>query len=180
MPDFNLTPAGRDGARALFTLLDQPKRIRRPFADDDERQYDTIPADGVVDREELPSRAFDAIDRLVLSDGKVSPAELEAAVSRLGAADQEALKRQTEQIQARSNAFGKRLLLGFGGFGLGMVGLAAGAILGGTLGGALLLGGGAGIALGFGSLLWNFVAGARESKQVFDKLDALLSRANLG
>jgi hypothetical protein len=180
MPDFNLTPVGRDGARALFAILDQPKRIRRPFADDDERQYDTIPADGVVDREELPTRTFDAIDRLILSDGKVTQAELEAAVSRLGAADQEALKAQTEQLKSRSGDFGKRLVMGFGGFGLGMAGLAAGAILGGTLGGALLVAGGLGIVGGFGSLIWNFVAGARESKQVFDKLDTLLSRANFG
>jgi hypothetical protein len=160
-------------AATLFQIFDQPKTVRRPFKDDHESD-DTLPPDGVLDRGEFPTAKFAAIDKLVLSDGRISQAELAAAIARLDPRQQQAILDDANATKGRMTHVGHRFLGSFAAFGLGGVALAAGLVLGGPLGlGAAALGG-AGILGGFGSAVWNIFAAGREGKGLFERVDARL------
>ncbi|MDB5097084.1 MAG: hypothetical protein JWM80_1505 [Cyanobacteria bacterium RYN_339] len=157
-------------ASTLFQIFDQSKSVRRAFKDED----DTIPPDGVLDRGEFPSAKFDAIDRLQLSDGRITPAELAQALGKLAPAQQQAILDDANATKGRMTHVGHRFMGSFAAFGLGGVALAAGLVFGGPVGlGAAALGG-LGLLGGFGSAVWNIFAAGREGKGLFDRLDARL------
>lgn len=140
------TPA-QESARLMLALFDQSKTERRPFKDEDEDDI-TIPPDGVLDRGEFPSAKFDLIDRLELTDGRISQKELELAIAKLDAPEQARLLQETQAAHRRAEGLGKRFLGSFAAFGLGGLALAGGLVLGGVPGlviaglGALGVGGG--------------------------------------
>ena len=163
----------RTSAATLFQIFDQSKTVHRPFKDDNESD-DTLPPDGVLDRGEFPSKRFDAIDRLELSDGRITPSELAAALSKLSSADQQAILTDANATKARMTRVGHRFMGSFAAFGLGGAALAAGLIFGGPFGLAGVALGAAGVLGGFGTAIWNIFAGGREGKGLFDRLDGKL------
>jgi hypothetical protein len=132
----------QESARLLMKLYDQQQRIDRPFKDED----DYLPPDGVLDRTEFPSARFDMIDKLQLSDGRISETELAMAIARLDAPAQQRVATRAQETHEKATSLLKRFGGAFASFGLGGLVLAGGLILGGPIG---LVGAGLGV-LGVG------------------------------
>ena len=166
------TPAGQ-GAALLMRIFDQARTEKR-F--DEER---TLPPDGRLHRDEFPSARFGAIDSLETADGAIDERELQAALARLSAADQQLVLAEAQAATTRLEAKGRAFLKSFAGFALGGVGIVAGLLVGGPLGlGALALGG-VGLLFGFGSAVATIFASGKVAKRLFETLDATLGRASL-
>lgn len=161
------------GAAQLMRVFDQSRTEKR-F--DDER---TIPPDGKLQRDELPLKAFGAIDRLTTSDGAIDEAELAKALARLSAADQQLVVAETAKTTSQLEATGKRFLPAFAGFAGGGLALVGGLILSGPVGLGLAALGGVGIAVGFGAAVWTILKGGRQAGSLAETLDGILSRAAL-
>jgi hypothetical protein len=123
-------------------LYDQQQRVDRPFDDDD----DYLPPDGVLDRTEFPSAKFDMIDKLQLSDGRITEAELAQAIAKLDAPTQQRVNARTQETHAKATSLLKRFGGAFASFAVGGLVLAGGLVLGGPIG---LVGAGLGV-LGVG------------------------------
>ncbi|MFN3431794.1 MAG: hypothetical protein ACK46X_17805 [Candidatus Sericytochromatia bacterium] len=162
----------QESARLMMKLLDQPKTIDRPFDDDD----DTLPADGVLDRTELPIAQFDMIDKLVLSDGRVTESEMAKAIGRLDAPTQEQVLARTKQAQEQGRGLGKRFGAAFGSFAVGGLALVGGLVLGGPVGLVAAGLGGLGIAGGFGLALKTLFDGGKASLALFKDLEKAFSQ----
>ncbi len=162
----------QESARLLMKLLDQPKTIDRPFEDED----DTIPADGVLDRTELPVAKFDMIDKLELSNGRVTETELARAIARLDAPTQDQLLTRTKQAQEQGKGLGKRFGAAFGSFAVGGLALVGGLVLGGPVGLVAAGLGGLGIAGGFGLAIKTMVEGGKAGQAFFKDLDKAFSQ----
>lgn len=161
------------GAAQLMRVFDQSRTEKR-F--DDEK---TIPPDGKLQRDELPIKAFGAIDRLTTSDGAIDEAELAKALARLSAADQQLVLDETAKTTQDLTATGKRFLPAFAGFAGGGLALVGGLVLSGPVGLGIAALGGVGLAAGFGAAVWTIVTGGRQAGALARKLDDVFSRATL-
>lgn len=154
------TVPAQESARQLMQLFDQRQRIDRPFEDED----DYLPPDGVLDRKELPSAKFDLIDKLQLSDGRVTEAELAMAIARLDAPTQQRVAARTQETHAKATSLLKRFGGAFASFAVGGLVLAGGLVLGGPIGlvgaGLGVLGVGGGFALAVKTIVDSGKAGA--------------------
>jgi hypothetical protein len=158
-------------AHRMMQLFDQSKTVRRPFKDED----DSIPPDGVLDKGEFPSKAFDTVDKLVLSDGRITEAELAKALDGLDAPTQAKLAERTNETYDKATHIGKRFGWAFGGFAVGGLALVGGLMLGGPVG---LVGAGLGvlgIGGGFASAVKAIVDGGKNGMKLFKDVDAALT-----
>jgi hypothetical protein len=141
-------------------LYDQQRRIDRPFDDED----DYLPPDGVLERAEFPSAKFDLIDKLQLSDGRVTQSELAMAIGQLDAPTQQRVAARTQETHAKATSLSKRFGGAFASFAVGGLALAGGLILGGPVGlvgaGLGVLGVGGGFALAVKTVFDSGKAGA--------------------
>lgn len=164
--------SAQESARLLRELFDQRRRIDRPFDDED----DHLPPDGVLDRTEFPSARFDMIDKLQLSDGRITEAELAMAIGRLDAPTQQRVLERTQETHARATSLAKRFGGAFASFAVGGLALAGGLILGGPIGlaaaGLGVLGVGGGFAWAVKTIFDSGKAGAR----LFKDVDAALAQ----
>jgi hypothetical protein len=154
-------------------VFDQSRTERR-F--DDER---TIPPDGKLQRDELPIKAFGAIDRLTAVDGAIDETELSKALARLSAADQQLVLAETTKTTTELEATGKRFLPAFASFAGGGLALMGGLFLSGPVGLGIAAVGGVGIVVGFGAAIGTIIKGGRQASSLAETLDGVLSRATL-
>jgi hypothetical protein len=165
------TPA-QESAQMMMKLFDQSKTVRRPFKDED----DTLPPDGVLDRGEFPSARFDMVDRLELSDGRITEAELAKALAKMDTDTQARLLKRTQETYHRAEGLGKRFGLAFGGFALGGLALAGGLVLGGPVGLGLAGLGALGIGGGFFTAVKTIFDGGKNAGALFKDVDAALGK----
>lgn len=167
-----VSTASAESAKLLMKLLDQSKSVDRPFDDED----DTIPPDGVLDRGEFPSATFDMIDRLELSDGRISQTELARAIEKLDAPTQAHVLRRAQETHERATSIAKRFGVAFGSFAVGGLSLVGGLVLGGPIGLAVAGLGVLGLGGGFGLAIASIVQGGQAGQALFKDVDAAFSQ----
>lgn len=167
------TPApAQESARLLMQLFDQRKRIDRPFEDED----DYLPADGVLDRTEFASAKFDMIDKLQLSDGRISEAELAQAIGRLDAPTQARVLTRTQETHAKGTSLAKRFGGAFASFAVGGLALAGGLVLGGPIGLAAAGLGVLGVGGGFAWAVKTIFDGGKAGQALFKDVEAAFAQ----